>query len=112
MYNWFNPFIYGGAKLSVLFFYRSIFRGRRFDIASWTLIVICGLWTLFSFLFGILQCGSHVDYLWGSAAEIASKCFDGWKSALPSVIVDVSTDLMILILPLFWVSIYKFPSFN
>lgn len=91
------------TKLSVLFFYRQIFVGKAFNICSWTLIAMCALWTIFSFFFDLLQCGSHVEYLYSSAANVASHCLSGEKIALPLAITDFLTDLFILVLPLFWV---------
>ena len=96
--------MYGCTKQSVLFFYRSIFQGRAFNITSWALIVICALWTIISFFFALLQCHQHVEYLWSSAANIATHCMSGMKIAMPIAALDVFTDVCILSLPIYWVS--------
>ena len=50
---------FGLAKLSVLFFYRRIFRGKVFEIMSWTMIGIMGIWII-SFFFAVLfRCGTN-----------------------------------------------------
>ena len=38
--------IFGAIKLSVIFFYRQIFRGKIFDLCSKSLMVIVGAWTI------------------------------------------------------------------
>lgn len=95
---------FGAAKLSVIFFYRGIFRGRYFDLASWTMVGIVVAWTLGAFMAVTFQCGSHFTYLFTSAASIARHCSSGMAIGIGFAIPDVITDGLILAMPLYWVS--------
>ena len=94
----------GTVKLSVIFFYRSIFRGRAFNLASWSMVCIVLSWFLGSFCAVAFQCGSQFFYLWSSAANVASHCTKGVAVSLGLSIPDVITDGLILAVPLYWVS--------
>lgn len=94
----------GTVKLSVIFFYRSIFCGRAFNIASWSMICIVLSWFIGAFCAVAFQCGSQFPYLWSSAANIASHCTKGVAVSLGLSIPDVITDGLILAVPLYWVS--------
>ena len=91
----------GTAKLSVIFFYRSIFRGRAFNIASWSMVCIVLSWLLGYLCAIAFQCGSRFPYIWSS---IASHCTKGAAVGLGFSIPDVLTDGLILAMPLYWVS--------
>ena len=95
---------FGTAKLSVIFFYRSIFRGRAFDIASWTMVGAVIAWTLGAFFAVAFQCGSHISNLWSSAANVERHCSSGAAVGIGFSIPDVITDGLILAMPLYWVS--------
>ncbi|KAF2229473.1 hypothetical protein EV356DRAFT_386320 [Viridothelium virens] len=94
----------GASKLSCIFFYRRIFRGQAFDIVSWTTSFVVLAWMLASFFLILLQCGKHVDWLWTSAEHIAANCMSGVKIALFYSSVDVVVDIVIIIIPIYWVS--------
>ncbi len=94
----------GTAKLSVIFFYRSIFRGKAFNIASWTMVGVVMAWIFGAFFAVAFQCGNQFLLLWSSAASVASHCSKGSAVALGFSVPDVITDFLILTLPLYWVS--------
>ena len=91
------------VKLSVIFFYIGIFRGRAFNIASWTMVCIIVSWFLGCFCGAAFQCGSQFRYLWNSAASVASHCTKAFPGVLGFSISDVITDGLILAMPLYWV---------
>ena len=95
----------GTAKLSVVFFYRSIFCGKTFNIASWTMVGVVIAWTLGAFCASVFQCAARFHLLWSSAASIARYCNKGSASALGGFIPDVITDGLIFMMPLYWVII-------
>lgn len=94
----------GTAKLSVIFFYRSIFYGKTFNIVSWTMVGVIIAWTLGSLCRLAFQCDDHIHLLWSSAASIARYCNKGSASALGFSIPDVITDGLIFMMPLHWVT--------
>ncbi|CAF9914246.1 MAG: hypothetical protein ALECFALPRED_009506 [Alectoria fallacina] len=92
----------GTVKLSVIFFYRGIFRGNPFNIASWTMVGVVIAWTLGTFFAVAFQCAGHFALLWSSAASIASHCSEGSAIGLGFSTLDVITDGLILMMPLYW----------
>ena len=89
----------GSVKLSILFFYRRIFRGGTFDILNWTLITIVVVWTLGFLLVQIFDCRTHFYEAWGPLEEF-EKCFNTFTMLLAYSISDVIVDVFIMILPL------------
>lgn len=69
-------------KLSTQYYYRRIFRGREFNIASWTLIILTVLWGIYGVLAWLIFCGNHfranfeggwgVCPSWGGRLQIAT----------------------------------------
>ena len=60
----------GAIKLSVVFFYKRIFRGKAFEICSKSIIIIISVWTA-SFFFTIMfECGTGFKYLWSTLLDI------------------------------------------
>lgn len=104
IFNWISPWAFGFAKLSMLFFYRSIFRGTVFNIISWAMIAIVILWTIGFFGAVLFQCGARVHLLWGSGAKILEYCAPGFNIAISSASTDAFLDLIILLMPIYWVS--------
>ena len=68
------------------------------------MIAIVCVWMVISFLFLVLQCGAKVATIWTSAANVARMCLSGFKIAISVSSTDVLTDLLILIMPIYWVS--------
>lgn len=93
--------MYGAPKLSILCLYRQLFRGRFFNVAFWTLFIATTLWIIAAWLLIVLQCGSHLKYLFGSSADLrGGHCLLGGAVVVPTAGIDVLLDLCILILPL------------
>lgn len=90
----------GFTKLSILFFYRRIFRGKIFDILSWTVIGITAVWTvIFGFLF-IFICGTTFWVVWQPIADTQDYCRDSGGRQIGFAATDVCTDLVTLVLPI------------
>jgi hypothetical protein len=94
-----SPLALGFIKLSILFFYRRIFRGKYFDVLSWTLIVLVILWTLGFLLVQIFDCKGHFQTNWGLLADL-EKCINTFRQLLAYSISDVIIDLFIFALPI------------
>lgn len=47
---------FGSTKLSVLLFYKRIFRGNAFVISLWTMMSVTSVWTVAFFFANLLQC--------------------------------------------------------
>lgn len=87
----------------MIFFYRRIFRGKTFSILSWIMVGVIVAWTLGGFFAIAFQCGPHISILWSSLAAMARSCTTGLDIVLGFAIPDVITDILILVLPLYWV---------
>lgn len=98
------PLALGLIKLSVLFFYRRIFRGRAFDILNWILITLVVLWTLGFFLVQVFDCRTHFFTNWGPVKDL-EKCLNPFNQLFAYSISDVIIDVFILVLPVPLVSI-------
>ncbi|KAL8760592.1 MAG: hypothetical protein Q9184_003224 [Pyrenodesmia sp. 2 TL-2023] len=98
-FNIMAPLALGFIKLSILFFYRRIFRGRLFDFLSWGLIGVVLLWTLGFTLTQIFDCGIHFETNWGLLSDL-QKCLNTFHLLLAYSISDVIVDVLILVLPL------------
>ena len=95
---------FGTAKLSVVLFYRRIFRGQVFDIISKTMIAIVIAWMLSFFLAILFECGINYWALWSTLENLLAHCVDDTKIFKAFSISDVITDVLILSMPLYWVS--------
>lgn len=86
-------------KLSILFFYRRIFRGRAFDIASWVLIGVVGAWVI-TFIIAILAaCGTSIAANFQTLGALKRDCVDTFDILIALAVSDVAVDLAILIMP-------------
>lgn len=99
-----SPLALGFIKLSILFFYRRIFRGRVFDILNWILISLVVLWSLGFFLVQVFDCRTHFSTNWGLLSDL-QKCLSSFNQLLAYSITDVIVDVFILVLPVPLVSI-------
>jgi hypothetical protein len=96
-------FAFGFTKLSILFFYRRIFRGLAFDIVSWTLIAVSVGWTISFFFATVFDCGTNIERNWGNVLDVQTKCINNFKLYLDLAITDVVVDVLILLTPIPWV---------
>lgn len=94
---------FGTAKLSVLCFYRRIFRGQVFEILSKTMIAIVCVWTLSFFLSILFECGTNYWSLWSTLDNLLTHCVNDTIIFKAFSISDVITDGLILSLPLYWI---------
>ena len=94
-------------KLSILFFYRRIFVGRKFNVSSWIVISLTLVWFVYGFLAWILYCGSNVH----ANFEGGWSTCDAWGFDMqPGVfLLDSVIDLCLLLLPIPFVSILPVP---
>ena len=103
-FNLLQTIAVGLVKLAILFFYRRIFTGRVFKIASWTIITLTAAWTVV-FLFNIIfACGSNVWAEWGSTNDLKIYCDNTVVMLEAMAITEFIIDLMIILLPVYWVS--------
>ncbi|KAI9687075.1 MAG: hypothetical protein M1822_002485 [Bathelium mastoideum] len=89
----------GCTKLSILFFYRRIFRGRIFNIVTWIVIITVTLWMLIFSVTWLLSCGNHPRVLWTQFAEINSRCLNVFDQMIAGAVVDWILDIAVLVLP-------------
>ena len=89
---------YGLTKLSVLLFYKRVFRGDTFNAAVWTMISIIGVWTTAFFFANLLQC-YPISLNWEASGAQVVSCINTNMMYLAQAWTDVLTDVMILSLP-------------
>ena len=100
----------GVTKLSIIFFYRRIFVGERFRI--WiniaTLIVVC--YTI-AFTFGTLAWCIPISTNWApyETRYDSAKCVNENDLLATWGIIDILTDVMVLVIPLFMISKLHMP---
>lgn len=87
-------------KLSILFFYRRIFRGRAFDIASWFLIGVVGVWVVTFFIAILAACGTSIAANFQTLGDLKTECVDTFEILIALAVSDVAVDLAILIMPI------------
>ncbi|KAF2237619.1 hypothetical protein EV356DRAFT_510579 [Viridothelium virens] len=96
-------------KLAVLFFYRRIFQGRAFNIASWTLIGVAVAWAVTFFVAILAACRTHLYTNFESLGALKMKCVDTFVVLICLAVFDVIVDLAILIMPIPLVLALKMP---
>ena len=90
---------FGLTKLSVLLFYKRVFRGNTFNAAVWTMISIVGVWTTAFFFANLLQC-YPIQLNWEASGALAASCIQTNTMYLAQAWTDILTDVMILSLPI------------
>lgn len=71
---------------------------------SWTMIAIVIVWIV-SFFFAVLfRCGTSYWAYWSTLQALLSHCNSSTKNFQAFSISDVTTDGLILLLPMYWVS--------
>ena len=91
--------ILGTIKLSVICFYRRIFRGKTFDYYSKGMIAVVGFWTMAFFLSFLFECGNQFQDLWSTLLNLVSHCADEEKFFKAFAVSDVIIDGLILAMP-------------
>lgn len=90
---------FGLTKLSVLLFYKRVFRGDTFNAAVWTMISIVGVWFIAFFFANLLQC-YPISTNWEASGAQVSSCINTNMMYLAQAWTDILTDMMILSLPI------------
>lgn len=90
---------FGLTKLSVLLFYKRVFRGDTFNTAVWTMISMIGVWSVAFFFANLLQC-YPIWYNWEASGAQANSCIQTNTMYLAQAWTDVLTDIIILSLPI------------
>ena len=87
-------------KMSILFFYRRIFRGRTFDIASWVLIGVVAVWAITFFIAILAACGTSIAANFQTLGALKRECVNTFDILIALAVSDVAVDLAILIMPI------------
>lgn len=99
-FNLSQVIILGTIKLSVISFYRRIFRGKTFDYYSIGMILIVIAW-ITAFCFSVLfECRTHFEFLWSTLMNLVTHCTDEEKFFKAYAISDVVIDGLILAMPI------------
>ncbi|QSZ32401.1 hypothetical protein DSL72_001975 [Monilinia vaccinii-corymbosi] len=99
-FNLLQMIAFGAVKLSVLFFYRRIFRGTIFDIASWTMIGVVIIWTFGFFFTMMFECRTEFWAFWSTLSDLLTHCLDDVKFQRVLSVSDVVSDILILLIPI------------
>ena len=99
-------------KLSILFFYRRIFRGQAFNIASWMLIGIVIAWAITFFIAILAACGTSIAANFQTLGALKGECVDTFKVLIALAVSDVVVDLGILVMPIPMVRWFEGPLFR
>jgi hypothetical protein len=91
----------GLAKISVLLFYRRIFRGTLFNVATWTVIGLVAAWMVAFFFANLLEC-LPISEAFVNAPGLGGnpKCINAIPMYLAQVYSDVVLDVLILAIPI------------
>ena len=92
-------------KLSILFFYRRIFRGRAFEIGSWILIGVVAAWAITFFIAILAACGTSIAANFQTLGALKGECVNTFDILIALAVSDVAVDLAILIMPIPLVSL-------
>lgn len=87
-------------KLSVILFYRRLFRGKAFDFYSKGMIAVVGAWTTAFFLTTLFECGTAFEYLWSTLSNMITHCTNNMTYQNAYAASDVITDVLILAMPI------------
>jgi hypothetical protein len=93
----FYPVTVSLYKTSVILLNKRIFVQKRFQIASWVILVINGCWALGNTLGWIFQC-IPVQMMWGDAST--GVCWNIQGEWISLVTWNVFTDIVILAMPI------------
>lgn len=99
-FNIMQPLALALLKLSVLFFYRRLFVGRIFDIASWTLIGVVIAWGVTFVIALMTMCGASITANFGTLNDLMTSCSHSFAILIALSASDVAVDLIILTIPL------------
>ncbi|KAH7133091.1 hypothetical protein B0J13DRAFT_678175 [Dactylonectria estremocensis] len=86
-------------KIAVIGMIRRIFRtgGRLFIAATWVATVLCFGWGLYAFILPFTICTPAES---ASAAGAPQKCLDGFKAYVALAVLDIISEVAIVLLPM------------
>ncbi|KAI5363628.1 hypothetical protein Slin14017_G055920 [Septoria linicola] len=94
----------GLIKLTFLFFFRRIFRGRglrtAFDWINWTMIILVTTWMVVFVFLEIFMCGLNFWAAWSSVYALRTYCINTFAMLTACAITSWIMDLAILAIPL------------
>lgn len=99
-FNLLQVLILGSIKLSVISFYRRIFRGKAFDFYSKGMLAIVCTWTIAFFFTVLFECRTDFRYLWSTLLDLLTHCTNDVMYLKAYAISDVITDGLILAMPI------------
>ena len=99
-FNLMQVVILGTIKLSVISFYRRLFRGRTFDYYSKGMIILVISWTIAFFLSFLFACRTQFEYQWSTLLNLVTHCTDEEKFFKAYAVSDVIIDGLILAMPM------------
>ncbi|KAI1818235.1 hypothetical protein GGS20DRAFT_581654 [Poronia punctata] len=89
------------TKLSILFFYRRVFLGKRFALVTLTLLILSSVWGV-AFFFATLFTCYPVSYAWTTnegTPEFDAHCYNPVPMFYGSAVSNMIMDIFILIIP-------------
>ncbi|KAI9690069.1 MAG: hypothetical protein M1820_010047 [Bogoriella megaspora] len=92
---------YGLVKLSILFFYRRIFKVPSFQRINLVVIILIALWSFTLTFVTLFECGVHPEVQWTSPKAVQNRyCVSISHLLLWFAITDVIGDFLVLGLPI------------
>ncbi|KAI5865621.1 hypothetical protein GGS23DRAFT_560048 [Durotheca rogersii] len=94
----------GLIKLTILFMFRRLFKGRAyrtaFDYANWILVTLVALWTVAFLFLDIFACGATPSASWESWNSLRNACIDTFGMQTGCAVFSWVLDLAIFVEPL------------
>lgn len=100
--TFFFPLSFTATKISILYFYRSIFTIRPFRLATHVVMILCLMWCVFVLFFMAFKC--PIKATWDSRMALTAQCFPYGSFALGAELSNLILDVAILAIPVFVVS--------
>ena len=98
----------GCVKASFLFFYKRVFAVNSKSATHRilvTLIVLVSLWSAAYLVMFLFVCKTNFFAIWGSTMDLVSHCQGSMDRSLSFSITDFALDVIIICLPVPWVSL-------
>ncbi|KAK7923557.1 hypothetical protein PG985_007628, partial [Apiospora marii] len=94
--SWFSQVALSTVKIAILFFYKRIFVKRYFQVVSWVVIALCGMWGIL-FLLLVLFGGDPISKVYTGVGRWR---YDVEAVAIANVGTSIALDFLVLSLPL------------
>ena len=100
------------VKLSFLFFYRRIFRGKIFSIFNYAVIGLAVAWGITFFFMTLFQCGKYVGENYVPLPQFFNpKCVNSLAVFFANSLMSCFMDVLILVMPMPLVSKLEYANF-